>query len=28
MQQSVCMESPEFREGYQAFIEKRAPRFA
>jgi len=26
--QSVCMESPEFREGYQAFIEKRAPRFA
>lgn len=25
--QSICMETPEFREGYQAFMDKRAPRF-
>lgn len=26
--QALCMQTPAFREGYQAFVEKRAPRFA
>lgn len=26
--QALCMQTPAFREGYRAFVEKRAPRFA
>ena len=26
--QAICMETPEFREGYKAFMEKREPRFS
>ena len=25
--QAACMEDPNFREGYEAFVEKRAPVF-